>query len=313
MIRFGILGPGKISHRFVKGMKDVQEACIAAAASRDFSKAKAFCEQHGIEKAYDGYEKMLSDESIDAVYIATPPFVHKEQILMCLKAGKHVLCEKPLMKTSDEARECFALAKEKGLLLMEATKGVFTPTFLKIKELMENGTLGKVSYLEGSYCYDGKFGEDHWVMHQNLAGGGMYDVGIYPLSAVVGLLGTNVTQVKRMDLCGVDCLTMSQLLIKFDDVLASVRGAITVSTENHLRIYGDLGHIDCEFFWKSHEFTLTTADQTQIFHFEFDSEFTYEIQHFVECIKKGLSESPVLSEEVSCLMLDLMDEKKTWM
>ena len=110
MIRFGILGPGKISHRFVKGMKDVSGAKITAAASRDFNKAEEFCELYQIEKAYGSYEEMLKDKDVDAVYIATPPFVHKEQIMMCLKAGKHVLCEKPLMKTSKEARECFDLA-----------------------------------------------------------------------------------------------------------------------------------------------------------------------------------------------------------
>ncbi|MBQ7888207.1 MAG: Gfo/Idh/MocA family oxidoreductase [Erysipelotrichaceae bacterium] len=313
MIRFGILGPGKISHRFVKGMKDVSGAKITAAASRDFNKAEEFCELYQIEKAYGSYEEMLKDKDVDAVYIATPPFVHKEQIMMCLKAGKHVLCEKPLMKTSKEARECFDLAKGKGLLLMEATKGVFTPTFLKIKELMEEGTIGKVSYLEASYCYDGKFDENHWVMHQNLAGGGMYDVGIYPLSAIVGLLGTEMTELKRMDLACKDCLGMTQLLIKYNDVMASVRGAITVATDNTFRIYGDIGSIECEHFWKGHDLSVKINDHKEFYHFDFESEFTFEIQHFVECIQKGLSESPVLSEEVSCFMLDVMDEKKTWM
>jgi len=314
MIRFGILGPGKISHRFVNGMKDVKGACIIAAASRDLKKAEDFCKLYGIEKAYGSYEEMLRDESIDAVYIATPPFVHQQQILMCLLAGKHVLCEKPLMKTSEEARECFALAKRKGLLLMEATKGVFTPTFLKMKELVETGVLGKISLVEGSYCYNGGFDETHWVKKQSLAGGGMYDVGIYALSAVLCLLNQKVTDVKRMDLAEKDCLGLTMMMLRFDDdVIASVRGAITLDTENKLHIYGEKGNIECEHFWKSHDFVLSTADSQKQYHFEFDSEFTFEIQHFVDCIEKGLAESPVLSEEMSCLFLDLMDEKKTWM
>jgi predicted dehydrogenase len=313
MIHFAILGPGKISHRFTKGMKDVKNAEIVAVASRDFNKAKEYCELYDIKKAYGSYEEMLQDKEIDAVYIATPPFVHAQQIKMCLNAGKHVLCEKPLMKTSAEAKECFALAKEKGLMLMEATKGVFIPPFLKIKELVHDNVLGPVSYVEASYCYDGNFGEDHWVKDQALAGGGMYDVGIYALSAVLCLLDKEVIDVKRMDIKGNNCLDFTQILLHFGDVVASVRGAITVNTQNKLFVYGKKGHIECEFFWKCHDFVVRMDGHEVKYHFDFDSEFTYEIQHFVDCIEKGLAESPVLSEKMSCLMLDIMDEKKTWM
>ena len=313
MIHFAILGPGKISHRFTKGMKDVKNAEIVAVASRDLNKAKEYCELYDIKKAYGSYEEMLQDKEIDAVYIATPPFVHAQQIKMCLNAGKHVLCEKPLMKTSAEAKECFALAKEKGLMLMEATKGVFIPPFLKIKELIHEDVLGPVSYVEASYCYDGNFSEDHWVKDQALAGGGMYDVGIYALSAVLCLLDKEVIDVKRMDIKGKNCLDFTQILLHFGDVVASVRGAISVNTQNKLFVYGKKGHIECEFFWKCHDFVVRMDGHEEKYHFDFDSEFTYEIQHFVDCIEKGFAESPVLSEKMSCLMLDIMDEKKTWM
>ena len=314
MMRFGILGPGKISHRFVKGIKDVKEAEIVAAASRDLQKAEYFCKLYQIPKAYGSYEEMLKDCDVDAVYIATPPFVHKEQIMMCLNAGKHVLCEKPLMKTSEEAKECFELAKCKGLVLMEATKGVFTPTFLKIKELVDSGILGKIMLVEGSYCYNGGFDESHWVKKQEWAGGGMYDVGIYALSSVLCLLNQKVKDVKRMDIGDQKCLGFSQMMIQFEhDVIASVRGAISVDTENKLHIYGDKGSIVCESFWKSHDFTLKIDGHDVKYHFDFDSEFTFEIQHFADCVEKGLSESPVLSEAMSCLFLELMDEKKTSM
>ena len=310
MIRFGILGPGKISHRFVKGMKDVKEAKITAAASRDLKKAEEFCKLYQIPKAYGSYEEMLQDDEVDAVYIATPPFVHKEQILMCLNAGKHVLCEKPLMKTSEEAKECFELAKRKGLVLMEATKGVFTPTFLKIKELAEQGVLGEIMLIEGSYCYRGDFDDEHWVKKQKWAGGGMYDVGIYALSCVLCLVNQKVSSVKRMDIADKECLGFTQMMIQFEnDVIASVRGSITLDTENKLHIYGKKGSIVCESFWKSHDFVLKIDGHEVKYHFDFDSEFTFEIQHFVNCIEKGLSESPVLSESMSCLFLDLMDEK----
>ncbi|MGB7595077.1 MAG: Gfo/Idh/MocA family oxidoreductase, partial [Erysipelotrichaceae bacterium] len=108
MLRFGIIGCGKITERFLIGCKLVDEAEVVAAASRDLDKAEKYCAQHGISLAYGSYEALCKDITVDAVYIATPPFAHYALCKMALENGKHVLCEKPFVVNEEEVAELFA-------------------------------------------------------------------------------------------------------------------------------------------------------------------------------------------------------------
>lgn len=311
MINIAVLGPGKISHRFMEGMKDVIGAKVVAIASRDTEKARQYANTYGVEKAYT-YVDLYNDESVDAVYIATPPFAHKEQILNCLKSNKHVICEKPLMKSEKDLRECFEYAKSKHLILMEAQKAVFTPTYNKIKEIIDSKILKDIKLIEASYCYDGKFPVDHWVYEKEKAGGGMYDVGVYPLSVVLTLNNSEILNMSKESIEYLNCDGFTDMLIKFkNNVIANVKGSIIHNSENVLKIYGSNGYLKCEKFWRAKSFELVIDNELIIHEFDFNSEFTFEIQHFVDCINKGLTESPILTEELSCLMIKLIDEKNT--
>lgn len=310
MIRFGIIGPGKISHRFILGMKDVEGAKIIAVASRNEERARAVKEQYNFEKCYASYIDLVNDEEIDAIYIATPPHTHDELIHLCLEHNKHVLCEKPLMGNSEKAKACFDLAKEKQLMLMEANKTPFTPVFNKAKEWIDKGYIGKVQYIDASYSYRQLFGEDHWVYWKDEAGGGMYDVGVYPLAFVTCLMNSKVIEKKRMalDHNGL-CDGFEQILLRFENgVMASVRGGIDVQTENKGMIYGEDGYIETTHFWKTHDIKLIKGNEVIVEHFDFVSEFTFEIQHFVNCINQGRSESPILSASRSIEMIQIIEK-----
>lgn len=306
MLNIAILGPGKISHRFMNGMKDVYGARVVAVASRDLNSARDYACKYNIEKYYS-YDDLYNDSSIDAVYIATPPFVHKNQIIECLLSNKHVLCEKPLMKSSKDAKDCFELALNNNLVLMEANKTCFTPTFNQVREWIKS--IGNISYIEASYCYKGDFDHNHWVYDSDLAGGGMYDVGVYPLMAVYNLADSKVCDVVKMEQDYLKCKGFSQYLLKFENgIIASVRGAITTQTENKLMIYGDLGYIECPNFWKSKTCKLVVDGKETIKQFDFNSEFTFEIQHFVDCINKNLKESPIMSSSASIDILKIIEK-----
>lgn len=310
MIKFGIIGPGKISHRFIKGMKDVKGAKIIACASRNIEKAQEVATQYGFEYAYDSYEKMLCNDEIDAVYIATPPHTHKELILLSLSHGKHVLSEKPLMGKSSDAKECFDFAKEKGLMLMEANKGPFTPIFKQAKEWVDEGKIGRVLYIDGSDSYRHYYDDDHWVLLRDEAGGGMFDVGVYPLVFTDCLMNCEVIEKKRMALDhNGQCDGFEQLLLRYEnDVMASIRGGIDIQTINKIVIYGEDGYIESENFWRSHDIKLVQGEQSIEKHFDFNSEFTFEIQHFVDCIKNNLNESPVMSAKRSVGIIKIIEK-----
>ena len=308
MINIGILGAGKISHRFMLGMKDVENAIIYSVAKRNIDEAAEYAKLYNIEKFY-GYVDLYNDKNVDAVYIATPPFCHYEQIMECLKHGKHVICEKPLMKNSSDAKKCFDYANENNLILMEANKTIFTPTFQQIKSWCDNGEIGKIKYIEASYCYDGKFDDDHWVKQENLAGGGMYDVGVYPLSAVLYLMNSEIIESKKIVIKSDNCNDFEQYLIKFENgVVASVRGAINISTKNTLNIYGDLGYIECDNFWKSKKCKLIKVDNVIENEFEFNSEFTFQINDFLKSIECNCNQH-LMSEKLTLDILKLIENK----
>lgn len=310
MINFGIIGPGKISHRFIKGMKDVKGANIIACASRDINRAQEVARQYDFENFYDSYEKLLCNKDIDAVYIATPPHTHKELILLSLAHGKHVISEKPLMGKSIDAQECFDFAKEKGLMLMEANKGPFTPIFNQAKEWIEQGQIGKIQYIDGSDSYRQYFEENHWVLLRDEAGGGMFDVGVYPLAFADCLMNCEVIEKTRMSLDhNGQCDGFEQLLLRYENgVIASIRGGIDVQTINKIVIYGEDGYIESKNFWRSHDIKLVQGDKVTEKHFEFNSEFTFEIQHFVDCIKNNLSESPIMSAKRSVGLIKIIEK-----
>lgn len=297
MINFGIIGPGKISHRFIKGMKDVQGARIIACASRDLQRAKCVQEQYGFDKAYGSYEELLQDPMIHVVYIATPPQTHKELILLSLKYRKHVMCEKPFMAKSEDAQECFDYALKQSCFLMEANKGPFTPIFKQAKAWIEEGMIGKVQYIDGSDSYRLDYPDDHWVLSREDAGGGMFDVGVYPLAFTFCLLDASIVEQTRMalDHKGL-CDGFEQMLLRFDNgVLASIRGGLNVQTENKIMIYGEDGYIEAVDFWKCHDIRCVRGHEVIEKHFDFESEFTFQIQHVVDCITQGLLESPIMS------------------
>lgn len=308
MIKIGILGCGKIAHRFVKGALETSNANIIACAARDFNRAKEFANQYQILSVYGDYESLVNNPEVDAIYVATPPFMHEEHIRLCLNHNKHVISEKPFVSNAEISNELFDLAKSKRLLLMEANKTVFTPTWIDIKRKLEEKAIGDVMYAEGSYSY--RFPkEDHWVFDPSRMGGGMFDVGVYPLTVALYLFGLNISKMVKMKILnemGSDDLT--HMLIQYpNQKLVSVKGGIGVETDNHFTIYGTEGKIRCPRFSKSNYYFIERygfAEET--IKFDFNSEFAFEIEHFSKCIEEGLIESPIMSQKMSETILNLI-------
>lgn len=310
MVKFGIIGCGKITERFLIGCKLCEDVEVVAAASRDLDKAEAYCAQHGISLAYGSYEALCKDITVDAVYIATPPFAHYALCKMALENGKHVLCEKPFVANEEEVAQLFALAKSKGLLIMEAMKAVFTPTTHQVKTWLDEGKIGTLKYAEAGYCYKSPFGIEHWVFDANRMGGGMLDVGVYAIAYLNGLISQDIeTSVAMSTKSITGCDEFMQILIKYTNgVQASVRGAISVNTKNTAYFYGTEGYIEVDDFWKSRKAKLIRYDGASADYFDdFPSEFKFQIEHFADCIKKGTFESPVMSEEASLAIIRLIN------
>lgn len=311
IVRFALFGPGKISHRVVAGMEMVEEMKLCAVASRSIERSEKFKETYHLEKAYGSYEECLQDKDIDAIYLATPPHTHFDLVMLCLKHGKHVICEKPFMVHASQVKEAFAYAKAHHLMLMEAYKGVFLPSAQKVKQWITEGMIGELKYMEGSYCYEIDIKDkSHWVFQKEYGGGGLYDVGIYPLAYLNYMAGSKVEEIKSMSImnsCGVD--DMTQVLIRYENqVMASIRGGIGFDTCNSAYIYGTKGFIEIPYFWKGETAYLHVYDDIITFEEEhYKREFQYQIRAFVHDILNGRIEDPIMSEEASIQNVSIME------
>lgn len=189
-LRWGILGCAVIAERAViPAIKASSTGELLGIASRDASKAKRKAEQFDIPRAYGSYEALLADEDIDAVYIPLPNHLHKPWTLAAAKAGKHVLCEKPLALNAEEAQEMVDRCRDAGVHLAEAFMYRHHPRITRVKEIVASGEIGELRGIRGVFTFNGAANTDDIRYVKEWGGGALFDVGCYPLSASRFIMG----------------------------------------------------------------------------------------------------------------------------
>jgi xylose dehydrogenase (NAD/NADP) len=180
-LRLGILSTANIARLFVAGVRPSSTVTVMAVASRDVVKAERFATELGIPRYYGSYEGLLADGEIDAIYIPLPNSMHAQWSIRAVEARKHVLCEKPLSATSAEARGMFEAARRHGVYLVEGYPYRAQPQTLKLRELLDAGTLGRVQLIQASFGFI-MSNEANIRLNPALAGGALMDAGVYPVS-----------------------------------------------------------------------------------------------------------------------------------
>lgn len=184
--RWGVIGPGGIANRFAGALAAVPGACLAAVFARDAAKGRAYAEQWkgDGEPAHvtTALAELLVDPGIDAVYIATPHSNHGEYIRAALEAGKPVLCEKPLVTTHAEGQALIELARARGVFLMEALWTRFLPAYDLAGRMLREGAIGELRAMQSSFCFAANYDPLHRQWNPHLAGGSLWDIGIYNLA-----------------------------------------------------------------------------------------------------------------------------------
>lgn len=186
---WGILGPGKIAHRFTEGLKLLDNAVLHAVGSRDAERAANFAKQYGYRKHYGSYKELASDPDLDIVYIASPHSHHMEHTLMCLEGGKSVICEKAFAINSKEVERMIALAREKDLFLMEALWPPFQLSYIKGKEVLQSGELGELVSIRSYFAFKPPYEPEKRLYNKTLGGGVLLDIGIYPVIDALTFFG----------------------------------------------------------------------------------------------------------------------------
>jgi predicted dehydrogenase len=187
--KWGILAPGKMSAKFTKGIKILENAELHAVGSRDKERARLFAEEYGFTKFYGSYEELAGDPDLDIIYIASPHSFHREHTLLCLKNGKNVICEKAFAINTAEVDKMINEARNRDLFLMEALWPPFQPFYKKANEILGSGILGKPLHLYGYFSFIPPYHPLDRKFNPELGGGSLLDIGIYPVIDALTFLG----------------------------------------------------------------------------------------------------------------------------
>jgi D-xylose 1-dehydrogenase (NADP+, D-xylono-1,5-lactone-forming) len=296
MVRWGILGTAQIAKVCViPAILKSRNGVLKAIASRDLVKSQALVEKHHQGVAYAGYAALLEDPEIDAVYIPLPNHLHKEWTIKALEAGKHVLVEKPFAMNAGEAEAMAEAAQHHNRLVMEAFMYRFHPRSQRIKQLVDEGALGKISLIHSAFTFPVKRdGSNERLFLAEMGGGSLWDVGCYGVSVARWMLGeepTTVSAQANYDNSGVDTNFIG--ILRFaSGALAVVESSFTAALQQTFSVTGDSGAIELPHnafvpWEKDATYTLRGANDEhgQIVTVSGADEYQLMVEHFADALQ----------------------------
>lgn len=316
-IRWGVLGTGHIANTVSSAIEAVDGTEVYAVASRSLEKAESFIDAHHASVAYGSYQELVCDKNVDIVYIATPHSEHYANAVLCINAGKNVLCEKPIAPNAAQAREIAELAQGKNVFLMEAIWTKFLPAIQKAMSWIQEGKIGEPRMLEAGFCFRSEPDPKNRLFDPSRAGGALLDVGVYPLnlaSLVFGYDPEKICGTATIGSTGVD--EQGAALLKYKSgALACTEFAIRTDARNDAVIYGTEGEIRIPRFWSAERAEIwkdgSLAEQYER-HFVKNG-YEYEIMAVCDCLRHGEAECKTASVRDSIKILEMTDKlRRSW-
>ncbi|MGC8990760.1 MAG: Gfo/Idh/MocA family protein [Verrucomicrobiia bacterium] len=291
-VRLGLLGAARIAPAaLIRPARKIPEACVLAIAARDPGRARAFARRHGVPRVHESYEHLIQDPELDAVYIPLPNSLHCEWSIRALRAGKHVLCEKPMASNADEAQQMATAAAETRRVLAEAFHYRHHPLASRLKAIVDSGELGKVRHIEAHFCVPLILPGDIRYRY-DLAGGATMDLGCYTINLLRYLAGAEprvleaharlsspqVERYMRAELEFPDGCTGRFVCSLFSVVLLRTR-AVVRGTEGELRV---VGPFHPQLY---NRITVRRGDAVRHERVPGEATFTYQLQAFVDAVR----------------------------
>lgn len=313
-VNWGVLGTARIARGCtIPGMKQAANARLYAIAGRNAQKVEEYRKEFGFEKGYVGYENLLADENVQAVYIPLTNDLHKEWVLKALRAKKHVLCEKPMALNAADAREMFQTAKENGVYLMEAFAYLHGPYMKSLVNDVKNGKIGDVVYIDTAFVTQGYHTD--FRLRKELGGGMLYDLGCYCTTMILSLVDSDVEyarSVAEKNENGVDAFAAS--IVKFKNgTRASFDVGMILGTESNARydrlfIHGTHGDIRSEAEYNGAgelSYRIIADGKTSVQTMTVPQNYSLEITQFGNCVLG--KEKPYVTEAFSVKNAELLD------
>ncbi|MGA2122856.1 MAG: Gfo/Idh/MocA family oxidoreductase [Acidimicrobiales bacterium] len=311
-IRWGILGTGGIAHTFAGDLEYTDDGVVAAVGSRSRASADSFGDLFDVPRRYDSYEELVRDEEVDAVYVATPHPMHFENASLALNAGKPVLVEKAFTMTGQEARDLVALARRRGLFLMEAMWTRFLPHVTALRELIGAGRLGEIVSFEADHGQWFALDPDFRLFAPELGGGALLDLGVYPVSFASMLLGRpeRITALVEPAFTGVD--GQVSMIFGYENGAQSTLSCTSLArTATRACVSGTLARVEIagDFYAPTSMTLITRDDKREEFSFTTQGRgLHYEAQEVARCLREGWKESDVMPLDESIAIMETMDQ-----
>lgn len=315
IIRWGILGTGRIARKFAADLKLVNDCELIAAGSSTRESADKFHKEFPVKYSHDTYLALVRNPEVDVIYIATPHSYHHEHTLLCLNHDKAVLCEKAFALNSRQAMEMIDTARKRQVFLMEALWTKFQPHYQKLQELLTQNFLGDIRVMLVNFGFKPMPPVPPRLFDPALGGGTLLDIGIYNVFITLSVLGkpNHIDAVMTPASTGIDeqCAitfrynngAMAQLFSTFAANLATE--ADIAGTEGRIRLTTRFYEPSSTF-----EFYKGRVDSKEIIYIPKEPGFgyQYEARHVNDCLRKGLTESPVMAFADTLLLMETLDK-----
>lgn len=312
-MRIGILGCGNIARVMAETIQRTNGVFLEAVAARDKDRAREFASRYGAVKSFGSYEELCSDPVTELIYVATTTNLHKEHMLLAIKHGKSVLCEKAFTVNEKEAEEVFAAAKEAGVLVAEAIWTRYMPSRRMINDIIASGRIGKVTSITANLSY--KIADKERIADPALGGGAILDLGVYPLNFV--LMARENLSIERMAGLAVKNELGSDIrdtvsLVFSDGSSASVFvDAETISDRRGI-IYGTEGYIEVENVNNPEVIRIYSGDRRPVLLEEIEVKhqvngYEYQLDECRRALEEHRCEVPSMPHRETLRVMRLMD------
>jgi predicted dehydrogenase len=310
-LKWGILAPGRIAHKFATGLSGLPDAELVAVGSRSIDRAKEFAGEYDVPRAYGSYEELVKDDEVEAIYVANPHNYHKDATILCLDHGKAVLCEKPFAVNAGEVEEMIAAARRNETFLMEAMWTRYLPAWQQIRSWIDAGEVGDVRMVNGTFAFRSSWNPENRLLNPDLAGGGLLDVGVYLVSAAYWITREDpvgVTGRAHIGETGVD--EQAAFVLQYaDGALAMLGCGVRTSARHVVTIYGTEGWIDVpHMFWNTTRAVLHKGDEEIVFDEpHLSNGYEYQAREVAQALAAGKKESDALPLEESLRIMKTLD------
>lgn len=310
-LRWGIVGTGSIATKFATGLQALPTAQLMAVGSRSQSSADRFGDKFDVPHRHASYEALAADSEVDAIYIGTPHSLHLENMLQGLNQGKAVLCEKPFTINAAQAKQAIDLARSRGLFLMEAMWTRYLPLMVELRRLLDAGAIGEVRMISADFAFRTGFNPTSRAFDPNLGGGGLLDVGVYPINLASMILGApdRIVSLAELGQTGVD-EQAAMVLGYAGGQLALLSTGVRTRSPQETVIMGTDGFMRVPpRWWVPTTLIIDRPNQApETVEIPFvGNGYNYEADEVHRCLRAGKTESDIMPLDETLAIMETMD------